>query len=182
MHLVIGLTGPNASGKGEAAAYLSRRGFRVHSLSDVVREEARARGLPPEREHLIRLGNELRARSGAGALAERILSRLEAPAVVDSIRNPEEVRVLRGALAGFVLVGLTAPDEIRFRRSRARARPGDPDTLEGFRAREGEENLADPARQRLDATLEMADEVVDNSSTLEALHRRLDQVVAAGSR
>ena len=60
MSLVIGLTGPNASGKGEVGDYLAQRGFKLHSLSDIVREEAAAHGLAPEREHLIRIGNELR--------------------------------------------------------------------------------------------------------------------------
>ena len=55
MNLVLGLTGPNAAGKGELAAYLSEQGFQVHSLSDIVREAAAAEGLPPEREHLIRI-------------------------------------------------------------------------------------------------------------------------------
>ena len=42
MALVIGLTGPNAAGKGEVANHLEARGFRLHSLSDIVREEAAA--------------------------------------------------------------------------------------------------------------------------------------------
>jgi len=57
------------------AAYLHRLGFACHSLSDIVREEAARRGLPPEREHLIRIGNLLRQEGGAGVLAERILLR-----------------------------------------------------------------------------------------------------------
>ena len=36
----MGLTGPNASGKGEVALYLGGHGYSLHSLSDVVREEA----------------------------------------------------------------------------------------------------------------------------------------------
>src|SRR5438552_1897783 len=65
---VIGLTGPNAAGKGEAAAYLVRRGYAYHSLSDIVREEAAARGLSHSREDLIRVGNDLRIAGGPGAL------------------------------------------------------------------------------------------------------------------
>ena len=47
MGLVLGITGPNAAGKGEVSAHLKTRGFDVHSLSDIVREEAAARNLPP---------------------------------------------------------------------------------------------------------------------------------------
>ena len=93
--MVIGLTGPNAAGKGEVAAWLVSRGYTYHSLSDVLREELERRSLPPTRENLIAVGNELRAAEGAGALVARIGARLTGSDVVDSIRNPSEVEALR---------------------------------------------------------------------------------------
>lgn len=176
MRIVLGLTGPNAAGKGEVAAYLERLGFAVHSLSDVVREEAAARGLLPEREHLIRVGNLLREASGAGALAERILPRLGQRDVVDSIRNPAEVEVLR-RLDHFVLVGVRAPIELRFQRSLGRGRPGDPSSLQRFREREDQENSTDPSAQQLAATFALADRVLDNASGLDALQRAVDRLL-----
>ncbi len=176
VRVVIGLTGPNAAGKGEAAAYLEGRGFRAHSLSDVVREEAAARGLPPTREHLIRIGNVIRREEGPGALARRIVGRLGSRDVVDSIRNPAEVEVLRG-VPDFLLVGVTAPVELRFSRSLGRARPGDPLTLEEFVAREAQENSADPDGQQLAATFHLADRVVENSGRLADLHRALEHLL-----
>jgi dephospho-CoA kinase len=161
VQLVLGLTGPNAAGKGEVADYLRGRGFAVHSLSDVVREEAAARGLPPEREQLIRIGNLLREQGGPGVLAERILPRLGERDVVDSIRTPAEVAVLR-VLPRFVLLGVGAPAALRFERSRRRARAGDPETLEEFRLREEQENTKDPNAQQLLATFRLADRVLDN--------------------
>jgi dephospho-CoA kinase len=177
VNLVIGLTGANAAGKGEVAAHLASCGFTVHSLSDVVREEAARRGVAPEREHLIRIGTELRRQDGPGVLAERILSRLDNRAVVDSIRNPAEVRVLRRGLPRFVLVGVTAPTEIRFRRSVGRARRGDPTSLEEFEAVERRENASDPAAQQLDATFRLADLTIDNSGDLDALHAEIDRIL-----
>ena len=177
MKLVLGLTGPNAAGKGEVALHLSRLGFHLHSLSEVIREEARTRGLPPEREHLIRTGNELREQGGAGVLAERILPRLVGREVVDSIRNPAEVAVLR-RLPRFVLIGVRAPVELRFRRAQQRARPGDPATLEQFRQREEQENTADPLAQQLDATFRLADHVLDNHGDIPALHRDVERLLA----
>ncbi len=176
MSLVVGLTGPNATGKGEVSAVLRRQGFGVHSLSDVVRDEAAQRGLPPEREHLIRIGNLLREEGGAGILAERILDRLGRRDVVDSIRNPAEVTVLR-RLPHFVLLGVTASVEVRFRRALRRARPGDPATLEEFRRREEQENSADPIAQQLDATFALADHVVTNDHGLDDLQSRLERLI-----
>jgi len=175
--LVLGLTGSNAAGKGEVAEHLHRHGFSVHSLSDVVREETLARGLDPDRVHLIRIGNELRRIRGPGILAERILDRLGRRDVVDSIRNPAEVSVLRD-IPHFVLIGVVAPVEVRFRRALSRARPGDPQTLDEFRQRESQENTSDPNAQRLDATLELADHVVTNAGSLDELREELDALVA----
>jgi dephospho-CoA kinase len=173
---VLGLTGSNAAGKGEVATYLRSRGFSVHSLSDVVREEAAARELPPEREHLIRIGNELREAGGPGALARRIVSRLGDKDVVDSIRNPVEVEVLR-ELPHFVLIGVAAHSETRFRRSIERGRPGDPGTIEEFRQREEQENTTDPNAQQLEATFRLADHVIENDGGLEDLHRAVDRLL-----
>ena len=179
--LVLGLTGSNAAGKGEVAAYLGHLGFSLHSLSDVVREEAARRGLPPERRHLIRIGTLLRREAGAGVLAERILPRLGTRDVVDSIRNPAEVAVLR-RLERFVLLGVRASEDVRFRRGLNRGRGGDPETLEEFRARERQENTADPAAQQLEATFRLSDSVVDNDGDLPALHRTIDRLLEGWGR
>ena len=175
--IVLGVTGPNASGKGEVCRFLSAHGFAVHSLSDVIRDEAARQGVPPEREHLIRLGNELRERGGSGVLARGILPKLDGPTVIDSIRNPEEVAVLR-ELPRFVLLGVHAPVELRFARSRERARPGDPQTLEAFVGREQQENSKDPAAQQLDATFALADETVENAGDLDRLYARIVEILA----
>jgi dephospho-CoA kinase len=174
--LLIGLTGPNAAGKGEAAQFLREKGFPVHSLSDVVREVARELGRGVGRDALIRTGQELRLESGPGVLAERILARLEREAVVDSIRHPEEVRVLRGR-SDFVLVGIDAPIEIRWRRARRRGREGDADELAEFRAQEERENADRPESQQLRRTLALSDRVVLNDGTLEDLRERIGILV-----
>ncbi len=176
--MIIGLAGPNASGKGEVAAYLESLGYAVHSLSDVVREEAAARGLPPEREHLIRTGQELRRREGPGVLAEHILARLESPAVVDSIRSPGEVEVLR-RLEDFRLLAIEAPVELRWRRAMDRRRAGDATTLEAFRLQEEKENQDRPDSQQVRRAIALADEKVSNDGSLTALRAQVDAVVSA---
>lgn len=177
MTLVLGLTGPNAAGKGEVSSLLARRGFKVHSLSDIVRDEARARGVPPERAHLIEIGNLMRREGGPGVLAERLLPRLHGRDVVDSIRNPSEVEALR-TLRRFVLIGVEAPAEVRYERSRMRARAGDPESFEEFLARERQENSADPSGQQLRATFALADRVLVNDGDLSALTERVDALLS----
>lgn len=177
MRVCIGLTGPNASGKGEVALFLAERGFSLHSLSDVVREEATRRGLDHSRENLIRTGTALRQEFGDGILAERILPKLPERSVVDSIRNPGEIRVLR-KLPWFCLLGVGAPGALRFERSLLRGRLGDGKTLEEFRRKELLEKTDHSSGQQLDVCFSLADQVVQNDGTLDDLHLRVGQALA----
>lgn len=176
--LVIGLTGPNAAGKGAAAQALKSLGFVYHSLSDAVREVAVLRGRTTDRDDLILTGNELRREGGPGILAELTLPKLGRKDIVDSIRNPAEVGVLR-RVPGFLLLGVTALPEVRFERARRRQGRGDAvDSLQAFQDKEAEENTADPAAQQLGATFALADRVIDNGGSIEELHRRIREFLA----
>ena len=90
---LIGLTGTNGAGKGEAAAFFMARGYAYFSLSDVIRDELRARGEAVSRDNLIRTGNELRERFGPDVLARRTMAKVGGPAVIDSIRNTPRGRL-----------------------------------------------------------------------------------------
>jgi dephospho-CoA kinase len=79
----------------------------------------------------------------------------------------------------FLLLGVDAPARVRFLRSLARCRPGDPVTFEEFEEREHQENSSDPDAQQLAATLGLADRVVTNGGSIEALHAEIDRVLAA---
>ncbi len=179
--MIIGLTGKNGAGKTEVSQYLVSRGFEHYSLSDEIRREVSNRGEEITRERLTGVGNELRTRFGAGVLAERVLLQLghDRNYVVDSIRNPTEVEVLRRR-KDFVLLAVEAARAARFERSRLRGREGAPQTLEAFvQEDDREEQSADPASQQIAATRGAADLVVNNDGSLEDLHRRLEELLPA---
>src|SRR6188768_3003450 len=149
--IIIGLTGRNAAGKTTAGETLGGRGFSYLSLSDVIREEAKARGLSPIRENLTALGNELREKHGPGALAELTVARMQSDRnyAVDSIRHPAEVMALKKA-GSFSLFHIFAPLEARFARSIARNRDGDAQNLQDFiRQEEREFASSNAAAQQL---------------------------------
>ena len=176
--MIIGFTGANASGKGEAAGYLKSKGFEYYSLSDILRDQAKAKGIEPSRENLIRLGNELREKNGPSALADLTTKKIKGKNnyVIDSIRNPFEIKVLR-KLNNFTLVGVDAPLEIRFKRTIARNRPGDPGTLQEFIEKERKENIASSTNQQLENCLKMADVLIINDSTIKEFHKKIDEAV-----
>ena len=178
MALIVGLTGPNAAGKGEAARWLAERGFSVHSLSDIVRERALALGRDVGRASLIETGQAMRREGGPGILARLLLRRLSERCVVDSIRHPAEVEVLRKQ-PGFRLMGVDAPVATRWRRAVARGREGDVPDLATFEAREQLENGTSPEQQQLSRALALADRVVVNDGSLEQFCSAVLAVVAA---
>lgn len=164
--MIIGLTGKYAAGKGTVAEVLMGEGFGYHSLSDVIRGELKRQGIAESREALLKCGNALRAAGGPEALATMIVADLQADAnpdhIVDSIRNPAEVRGLR-AHPSFWLIGVDANQRTRFERLVERGRQGDPEDFETFAALEARESVSDdPKAQQLNATFELADLVIPN--------------------
>ena len=151
----------------------------MHSLSDVVREAATAAGLAHTRDNLIAMGVRLRSEGGPGVLARRILPRFSGRDVVDSIRHPGEVEVLR-TLPHFILLGLIAPLPLRFERSVNRGRLGDGTTLEEFSRKEERENSDSEAGQQLERTLRLADASIVNDGSLAHLAERI--AAALGTR
>jgi len=177
--MIIGLTGRNASGKGEAAEFFRVKGFHYFSLSDVIRDDLQSRGLEITRENLIRTGRELRLKFGTGYLAEKVMKRLDRDKnyVVDSIRHPDEVAVLRRR-SDFYLLLISAPAEIRFERIRKRHRESDPESFEAFQRLEAEEaTRSSEDGQDLDATEALAHFVIQNDGPLSELHERLGELL-----
>ncbi len=168
----VGIAGNNASGKTEVVRFLESRSFYPASLSDVIREDLAADGIEPTRDQMIERGRRLRERFGAAILAERAAQRLPRDRnwVIDSIRHPAEVELLRRD-GDFVLVWVEASDRVRFERARARGRIGTPQSFEAFQTEQARElGGDDPSAQQLLAVRALADETLPNEGDLAALH------------
>lgn len=184
----MGVTGLPGSGKGTfieilrqiLAARLVQTTY--YSLSDMVRSEARRQGLPIERPILRQVANELRQTEGSGVLSKMVLQQIEAdnvPAgliIIDAIRNPEEVWLLRRQLKdNFVLVAVEAPLELLIERVMSRGRSDE--VKEVMVQREvaqrmilGESGSNEPAHgHNIAQCIQMADWHIDNSQSLIAL-------------
>ena len=148
--MIIGVTGTLSAGKDEFSKYLMAKDFIHISLSDSLREELRSRNEEISRTALQDLGNELRRNHGLGILAKKASEKIIPGKnyVITSIRNPEEILVLK-KLKNFHLVSLDAPIETRFQRAALRNREHEPQTLEDFKKAESRELASkDPANQQ----------------------------------
>jgi dCMP deaminase len=178
--MILGVSGLNGAGKGEIVRFLEARSFYALSLSDVIRDELRARGQEETRERMIATGRELREAEGPGALAERLARRLapDRNYAIDSVRHPAEVEALRARTGRFRLLWVDADEGTRLARIRERARPGDPRTLAELRRLEGQELAsADPAAQQLLAVRDAADLRIRNDGNLATLHAALQDLL-----
>jgi dephospho-CoA kinase len=172
---LIGLTGTNSSGKGEAAAYFQKRGYRYFSLSDLIREELQKKGKAPTRNNLIKMGNELRDKFGPDILARLVMKKVKDKAVIDSIRNPKEVEYLRKQKS-FIFLAVDAPVELRYKRAKKRGREESASTLQQFIEKEKEEMTEREKGQQLQKCMDMADLVIVNDGSLEDLYRKLEGI------
>lgn len=173
---LIGLTGTNGAGKGEACAFFAKQGYKVYSLSDLIREELQKKGLPITRDNLIETGNTLREKFGPDVLARRVLKRISGNAVIDSIRNPKEVEHFRRQ-RNFILLAIEAPVEIRYERAKKRGREESASTLNEFQAKEAEEMSNKTKGQQLHNCMAMADWTIINDGSLEDFHRKLEKFI-----
>jgi len=178
--MILGVTGYFCSGKDTLAAYLEQKNFVHISLSDLIREELRARGEEITLERLTATGNALRRRYGAGALSVRALRRMNdfSRYLVTSIRHPAEVEVLR-LRPDFSLLFVDADRRLRYERCAGRSRPGDNlQTFEEFVAAEERQLAADdPNGQQLAACREEADVVLLNNGTVEAFREQIHETL-----
>ncbi len=178
--MIVGVSGLYGAGKGEVVAFFRARGFAAYSLSDVVREELTRLGLPETRERMIETGSRLRSEEGVAALARRLSSRLQPDRnyVIDSVRHPAEIALLREREDEFLLLWVEAPESIRLERILRRERPGDPTSLDELRQLESREMGSErPDAQQLGAVRDAADVTIVNDTTIEELHRKLEGVL-----
>ena len=176
--MIIGLTGSLASGKGVVSDYLKSKGFVYLSLSDELREIAKAKKIEITRENLQRLGNQLREENGSGILAEKVRNKIEAQmyhnAIIDGIRNPAEILVLK-SLKNFFLITIDAPSEIRFKRMIERNRESDPKNWEDFLRVDAKDKGIGEATtgQGVGLCMEQADMMIMNTGNLEDMEKKV---------
>ncbi len=107
------------------------------STSDLLRDEARRRGLSTDRENLRTISAELRREYGLGVLVDKAVEYFKSfeensyrGLVVSSLRNPAEADAIHAH--GGKMLWIDADPRVRFERLNTRARADDPKTFEKF--------------------------------------------------
>lgn len=179
--MVIGVTGTKAAGKDEFVNILrEEHGFASFSLADIVREEAKKRGLPPTTANLQDIGNKLRRLQGSTILAEMTVKKISAlpegsKIVINSIRNPAEVEFLQREFGdNFSLIGIDADEEIRRERYLKRKEVREENFEKDNKRDLGEKELYG---QQVRKCLNLARTIIDNNVGLEELREKTREIL-----
>src|SRR3989338_6472647 len=178
--MIIGLTGFRHSGKTEVGKILREQGFEIVSFGDEVRLERDARGLPYDCDlHKLRI--DLRKEFGAQYWGKRVLGRMDLNSggkyIADGMRTLGDLDVLR-KVPDFNLVGITAPDEIRWERCKKRGRPDDSQDYGEFIRRDMRDRSSKEGGLQSEALFALRDYTIVNDSDLAALRLRTLGVLA----
>jgi dephospho-CoA kinase len=168
---IIGIGGTNGSGKDSIGEMLvERHGWLAVSLSNFLREEAKKRGLPIEREVLRTISAEWRRKYGPGYLTEKAVGLFNDSGkkykglVVIPMRHPGEAEKIKEH--GGVVVWVDADPKVRYEHINGRRRSAEDDkTYEQFLAEEQAEmhHSGDWATLSMSAVKEMSDIFIQNN-------------------
>ncbi len=179
--MIIGLTGPIASGKSTLVYMFLERGFVYLTLSDEVRNEALRRHIPIQRTQLQDLGNDMRKKNGMGYWAELLIGKMNEnnDYIIDGIRNRGEIDSFR-KIGDFKLIGITAPLEKRYERILLRAKESDPKTVEEIKRMEERDRGIGEAEfgQHTDECYSLADKFIVNDGSVDDLRLKVSQLIS----
>ena len=163
------------AGKSLASHEAEKRGIPIFVSGDIIRAEARRRGLKPTRKNLGRLMLEIRKEEGMGAIARRLSPLIDTTAgshvVYEGARSVEELEEL-SRKHGVITVAIHASPKTRFRRLLKRKRSDRPRTWPNFVERDERE-----LRVGVGRLIAMADRMVENEDSKDDLKRRMKRLL-----
>jgi len=180
--IIIGITGTLGAGKGTIVDYLvNKKGYAHFSVRAYITEEIVKRGLPVNRDSMVIVANDLRAKHSPSYIVEQLFEQASKSGnncVIESIRTPGEVDALKSK-GNFHLFAVDANPESRYERIQKRQSETDQVSFETFIANEKREmNSTDPNKQNISRCIAMADFLFENDMSIEELEKTVDMVLS----
>lgn len=180
MPKIIGITGTLGAGKGTIVEFLLRNGFVHFSARGLIVEEIKKRNLDVNRDSMVFVANDLRAKHSPSYIAEQLYTQAEKTGkacVIESLRTEGEIIALRKK-GEFYLFAVDADPKLRYARVEKRATESDHVSYEKFLADENREmNSNDPTKQNLKRCSDIADYRFENNGTIDELYEKVEAVL-----
>ncbi|MGC8573237.1 MAG: dephospho-CoA kinase [Caldisphaera sp.] len=176
--LAIAITGMPGSGKSVVAEKIAEKlNAELFIMGDIVRDEARRRGIELTIENIENLATQLRQEYGRNAIAKLLLKRIENKKdkfiVIDGIRAIEELKELKiKNNLDICLVSIHASPLTRFNRLKNRKREGEDISWEEFSFRD-KKNL----EYGIGNVIAVSDFIIINEGSLKELEDKINKVV-----
>lgn len=182
---IIGVSGTNGSGKDVLGQILAEHyNYLFISVADLLRAEAKKRGLEPLRENLRTISAEWRRDKGLGVLVDMAVAEFKADGnqhsglVLGSIRNRGEAGRLHEL--GGQLVWVDAEQKLRYERVAGRERDAESRmTYEQFIANESAEmnQSGDETTLGLAEVKAAADVFIENNGSLKDFRQAIEKAL-----
>jgi dephospho-CoA kinase len=135
--IVIGVAGMRAAGKSIVNESARELGVNSMEMRSIVVEMMREKGIEITNRSLREFADELRKKEGYDIVARKTIERVKdmkgRAVVVNGIRGYEELKRFREAFGdNFILIGIFAPQKMRFDRVMKRNLSEDPKSWEEF--------------------------------------------------
>lgn len=176
--VIIGITGTNGAGKGAVVDYLIKKyNFKHKSASDFITKEIVKRSLEVNRDSMRIIGNDLRSKYGPSYIIKQLYNEsinCKDNSIIESIRTIGEVEFLKKQ-KDFIFIGVDTDVSLRYERIKSRNSSKDKVSFEEFKIQEKKEmSNNDKDKQNIKQCLKMCNFVINNNSTLEELHNKID--------
>lgn len=181
--IIVGITWTLGAGKGTIVDYLvHKKGFQHFSVRAYLIQKIEERGLPINRDSMVIVGNDLRAKHTPAYIGEQLYKQAAASSqntIIESIRTVGEVESLRNK-GNFYLFAIDADTKIRYERILLRASESDHVSYQKFLDDEQKEmQNTDPNKQNVAQCIQLADYVFTNNGTIEELHTQIDAAITS---
>lgn len=179
--LIIGITWTLWAGKWTVVEYLIEKyGFHHFSVREYLLKKIKQKWLPANRDSMVKVANELREKYGPGFIVQELYHQAESlgkPAVIESIRTPWEVQMLREKWS-FFLFAVDADPGLRYERITSRGSETDHIPYPVFISNEEREmQNDDPNKQNIKKCVELADYTFTNDGGMQDLYAQVDEVM-----
>jgi dephospho-CoA kinase len=180
--MIIGVAGRIGAGKETLTSFFRDKGFVYFETGKIISEELQKLGLEVTRWNQQNWADDLRKKEGIGALMNIMLQKANKDKtknyIFDSLRNAGEAEFLRKNCENFILIGVDASRQIRFKRILERNKASDPKTWIDFLKVDERDNFdnENPFGQQTGKLIEMADYVIMNDEDLESARKQVELV------